>query len=227
MKKIVVILFGLILILFAYTNICYGLNATFSSSKTITQPDEEIILTIKFNAKVTAANFNIKYDSSVFDFIEGVNINAAEKDGKIACIYADSTLKGTDSFSIKFKAVKESNSAVFSLNEAKIRESGKEESVTTEDITGLSSVYVEVKKEEPMPTPNPDPIPNPEPDPNLDPVPSPEPSTKPTSNQQDNRSTQILPAAGTSSRYIIIISAIIIGTIAIISKKKFNNLKMI
>ena len=231
MKKIAKLVSLFLIILFACTNICYGLNVTFSSNKTQVKPDEEIILTITFDKKVVVANFNINYDSSVFKFVEGININAAEKNGKIACIYADSTLKGTYSFSIKFKAIKESSSATFSIDEAKIRESGQEESVTTSDIAGLSRINVEVKKEEPIPDPdpqpNPDPTPDPTPDPQPNPDPTPDPTPNPTSNLSNNQSDKPLPNAGSGSRYIILISILAIGTIAIISKKKFNNLKMI
>ena len=145
MKKTIGVVIAFLFCLFLFVNTSYGLTGTLSSNKTSVKKDEEIILTIAFDEKVVAANFNINYDSSVFKFVEGVNINAAEKNGVVACIYADSTLNGTNSFSIKFKAIKDSGNATFSINDAKIREKGKDESATTSQIKGLSGINVEIK----------------------------------------------------------------------------------
>ena len=148
MRKIFKILFFAVLIIFINTISCFALNAdVFMSSHDINKGDE-VTLTVAFDNDVVATNFDISYDSEVFEFVKGVDINAAVKDGKIACIYADSTLQGKNSFTILFKSIAEKENAVFEIENAKVRQKDSDESITGSNISGLSTpVSVKIGEE--------------------------------------------------------------------------------
>lgn len=121
-------------------------DVNLSSDKKEIKLNDEIILKVKMQEKVIAANFEINYNSKLFEFIEGININAAEKNGKVACIYGDLTGKGQDEFLIKFKAIKENQNSEFKIENIKVREINKEESYLDKDITGENSVKISLDK---------------------------------------------------------------------------------
>ena len=52
---------------------------------------EEIVYEVKSDEKVIATNFDIGYNEKSFELVESMTpgLQVAEKDGKIACIYAD------------------------------------------------------------------------------------------------------------------------------------------
>ena len=147
MKKIIVLL---VIIAIIVTSVILIKNKTTDSKFTVninTETDsktvkvgEEVILTIKTNETIIASNFEINYDSESFK-LEGSetnNFNVAEKNGKIACIYADITGTGTNEFKIKLTAIKETNdNAKFKIENAKFRAEGKDESYTGEQISGI------------------------------------------------------------------------------------------
>lgn len=116
-----------------------------STDKENIKRNDEIILKIKTTEKLVAGNFEINYNNKVFKFVEGVNINAAEKDGKVACIYGDLEGKGEDEFLIKFKAIKSSKNAEFKIENAKCRVVNKEESYTDENIFGEKLIELKIE----------------------------------------------------------------------------------
>ena len=121
-------------------------DVNLSSDKKEIKLNDEIILKVKMQEKVITANFEINYNSKLFEFIEGININAAEKNGKIACIYGDLSGKGQDEFLIKFKVIKENQNSEFKIENIKVREINKEESYLDKDITGENSVKISLDK---------------------------------------------------------------------------------
>ena len=148
MKKIIVLL---VIIAVIVTSVILIKNKTAESKFTVsmsTEADsktvkvgEEVILTIKVNETIIASNFEINYDSESFklDGSETNNFNVAEKNGKIACIYADITGTGTNEFKIKLTAIKETKDKVsFKIEDAKFRAEGKDESYTGEQISGIN-----------------------------------------------------------------------------------------
>ena len=231
MKKVIGIFLVFILTLLILTNVCYGLNATLSVDKTKVKAGDEVTVTVTFSEKVVAVNFNIDYDSSCFKYIEGENINSAEKNENIACIYADSTLKGTNTFSVKFKALKEISSAEFSIEDAKIRVEGEEESITEEAISGLEEVEVRVEGTTEYPEPRPEQPPQPRPEEPEEPEPIPTITTKQTSTTtsttttaKTSQSSQSIPKAGIESKHVVISAIIVLGIIAVITKKKLDTM---
>lgn len=146
MKKIIVLL---VIIAIIITSIILIKNKTTDTKFTVTMSTEketvkvgeDVILTIKTNETIIASNFEINYDSELFK-LEGSetnNFNVAEKNGKIACIYADITGTGTNEFKIKFTSQKANSSkSGFKIENAKFRAEGKTESYTGEQISGIN-----------------------------------------------------------------------------------------
>lgn len=116
-----------------------------STDKENIKRNDEIILKIKTTEKLVAANFEINYNNKIFKFLEGVNINAAEKDGKVACIYGDLAGKGEDEFLIKFKAIKSGKNAEFKIENLKCRAVNQEESYTDENILGEKLIKLKIE----------------------------------------------------------------------------------
>lgn len=146
--SIIMMIISFVLINTANADFAVGMNME-ANKKTISIGDEEI-LTLNFNEKIVACNFNIVYDSNVFTLIGSntTNLNVAEKDGKIACIYADMSGSGTNKIGIKFKANKETSGSKFMIENAKFRAEGQEKSYTGTQISGIDKVLeVSVSKE--------------------------------------------------------------------------------
>ena len=150
MKKIlistVVILVTLILLV---TTSSATFETNIKSNVSTTRVGETVTLTISTNEKIVASNFNINYDSTAFklDGSGTSNLSVAEKDGKIACIYADISGTGTNEFKIKFTAQKETTAANFKIENAKFRAEGQETSYTGTQISGIEqNVSVKVEK---------------------------------------------------------------------------------
>ncbi|MBQ2937737.1 MAG: hypothetical protein IJE05_02495 [Clostridia bacterium] len=117
--------------------------STEANSKTVNVGDE-VILTIKTNETIIASNFEINYDNEAFEVVgsETNNFNVTEKNGKIACIYADITGEGTNEFKLKLTAVKEtSGKASFKMEDAKFRAEGQDESYTGDKISGIDKAF--------------------------------------------------------------------------------------
>ena len=225
MKKIVVsisIMLISIALLITTTNAAFTMSMNIKSDSSTIQVGDTATLTISVNEKIVASNFDISYDSTIFQ-LEGSatsNLSVAEKDGKIACIYADISGTGISEFKIKFKALKTTtNGTSFKIDNAKFRAEGKEDSYTGEQISGLDNVVtakvVSVEEE--------------------DETPSTTPST--TSNDKKQTSDQIsgqnkttaktsLPKTGKETGFIIagitalVVVAIVFGT----KSKELNNI---
>lgn len=154
MKKILVsltIMLLSIMLLITNSNAAFSINTKIESNSDTIQTGETITLVITSNEKIIASNFNINYDNTILK-LEGSktsNLSVAEKDGKIACIYADISGTGTTEFKIQFKTLKETTSSatVLSIEDAKFRAEGKEESYTGESILGLNKeISIKVEK---------------------------------------------------------------------------------
>ena len=142
MKKITLLMLSIILIISLLTtisNATFTVNMNMEENSKIIELGETKTLVVSVNEPVYALNFNINYDSQVFKLIgsETENLNVEEKDGKIACIYADFAGIGTNEFKIKFEAIQETNGANFSIENAKFRATEQEESYKGNGITGL------------------------------------------------------------------------------------------
>lgn len=143
MKKLTMLSFTIILsicLLTTISNATFIVNMNMEGNAKIVELGETKTLIISVNEPVYVLNFNINYDSQVFKLVgsETENLGVAEKDGKIACIYADSTGIGTQEFKIKFEAIQETtNGANFSIENAKFSTTGQEESYKGNQITGL------------------------------------------------------------------------------------------
>ena len=91
MKKvrlISIILFIISIILFVNSHATYNMVVTLETNKQSLQVGEEKILTVTLSENIIAGNFEINYDSEVFELVGSgtTNLNVAEKNGKIACI---------------------------------------------------------------------------------------------------------------------------------------------
>lgn len=143
MKKIAVISIIMIIIsviLINTTNADFTVGMSMEANQeTISVGDEET-LTLSLNEKIIASNFEIAYNSDAFELVGSAttNLSVAQKDGKIACIYADMSGEGTNKLSIKFKAKKETAASKFSIENAKFRADGQDKSYTGSQISGIS-----------------------------------------------------------------------------------------
>lgn len=153
MKKIIIILIVIIIIICGAFMIKNRTDQSLfkvdlSTNMNKVKIGEEIVLQIKSNEQVVATNFEIICDINSFELIgsETENFRVAEKDGKIACIYADISGKGTDSFKLKLKAKQETNSK-FSIENSKFRVVGQDESYVQENIQGINKkINIKVSK---------------------------------------------------------------------------------
>lgn len=124
-----------------------------STNNISVKPGEEIIYRVKSDEKVVATNFKINYDNEAFELVRSntSGLNVAEKNGKIACIYADMSGVGTDNFEIVLKAKVANKNVNFSMEDAKFRTVNAKTSYTGNQIEGISTI-VNVKTEENMNT---------------------------------------------------------------------------
>ena len=123
-----------IALLITTTNAAFTANVSMKSDSTTIKVGDTVTLTISTNEKVIVSNFDISYDSTMLE-LEGSGtsyLSVAEKNGKIACIYADISGTGTSEFKIKFKALKETTGTSLKIENAKFRAEGQDESYTEE-----------------------------------------------------------------------------------------------
>lgn len=120
-----------------------------STNNISVKPGEEIIYRVKSDEKVVATNFKINYDNEAFELVRSntSGLNVAEKNGKIACIYADMSGVGTDNFEIVLKAKMANKNVNFSMEDAKFRTVNAKTSYTGNQIEGISTI-INVKTEE-------------------------------------------------------------------------------
>ena len=145
MKKILylvsIVLFITSLILINNVDAAYELIMNKNLSSNSIQVGDEIIYSITLNENVVACNFQLNYDNTVLELIgsDTTNLNVAEKNGKIACIYADISGTGTNILKIKLKAKKSIKESNISMEDVKFRTVGSETSYTSEQIQGVST----------------------------------------------------------------------------------------
>lgn len=144
MKKNVIVLIIIIVILFGmfitiYNSTKSKLKVDFYADNKKINVGQEIILQIKTNKQIIATNFELIYDTESFELIgsETENFMVSKKNDKIACIYADITGKGIDTFKLRLKAIKETK-ANFEITNSKFREVDKEESYVQDQIQGIN-----------------------------------------------------------------------------------------
>lgn len=138
----------------------FTMSMNLSGSKKI-KLNEEVAFTIGMTEKIVACNFEISYNKDVFELIGSgtTGLSVAVNGNKVSCIYYDAALTGTNELKIKFKAIKETNSASnFSISGAKFRVQGKETSYTGSEIVGADEILTvtSVSKEEPADKEDPD-----------------------------------------------------------------------
>lgn len=146
MKRALKILILMIVIIISYTITVNAFTMDASIDKNELKVGEEIVYTINLDETIIATNFQINYNYSDFELIgsKTTGLNVAKKGEKIACIYADISGTGTDTFKISFRATKETSKASFSIEDAKFRADGQKTSYTGNQIIGGTEV-VEVK----------------------------------------------------------------------------------
>lgn len=235
MKKCIVsvaIMLITIALLITSANATFTASISMKSDSSTVKVGDTVTLTISVNEKIVASNFDINYDSAILK-LEGSgtsNLSVAEKDGKIACIYADMSGTGTSEFKVKFKALKETTGANLKIENAKFRAEGKEESYTGEQISGINNaITVKVGKVESTEEKTPS---NPS-NPTTSSTPSnpSTPSTSSTGNQvagKDKTTTKTsnLPKTGKETGFVIAGIAVLV-IVAIVFGKKSKELSKI
>ena len=96
----------------------FSLNIT-TNEKNITKGDT-ITVTVTSDSKFVTSDFELKYNSDLFEYVEENQTNVSIKDykneGYVIVVYADITGKGTNTISVKFKAkATTSSTAQFSI----------------------------------------------------------------------------------------------------------------
>lgn len=133
MKRVCTMIMIVALLICTLTNISNAAFEINNSVEPISMKIGDIVTyTITANENIVATNFDISYESGKFK-LEGsgtTGLSVSEKNGKIACIYADISGIGTKEFKIKFKAIAETGDAAFSINNYKFRVQNVEESYT-------------------------------------------------------------------------------------------------
>ena len=140
LKVGIVILIAMML----FTIDSYAFTMNPSLDKQSVKIGEEVTYKIKLNDKVVATNFILDYDNTAFELVKSntTGLNVAEKNGKIACIYADIGGTGTDTFEIILKAKKNKNNVKFSIEEAKFRTASATTSYTDNQIDGIEKIVM-------------------------------------------------------------------------------------
>ena len=141
-NKILKLIMLIIISIMIFTVYTYAFSIEPSINNVSVKPGEEIIFKIKSNEKIVATNFKLNYDNEAFELVKSntSGLNVAEKDGKIACIYADMSGVGTINFEIILKAKLSKKSVNFGLEEAKFRAVNAKTSYTGSQIDGIETI---------------------------------------------------------------------------------------
>ena len=147
MKKITKISVLIISIMMLLTITSNAFTAETSVTSDNVKVGEEITYTIKLDSNVIAANFDIKYDDKNFELIGSntTGLNVSKNGEVISCIYIDMNEQGTNEFAVRFKAIKKDKEATFSVENAKFRILGQQNSNTLQNTNGLAIQKVQVK----------------------------------------------------------------------------------
>lgn len=143
-RKIIIGIVMLVISIFLITTSKATFTMTMNlSGNSIVKVGEDVIVKIDLSEKIVACNFEISYNKENFQFLGSSTngLSAAVNGEKVSCIYYDSSLAGTDSLSIKFKAIKETDEeSNFTIEDVKFRAKGKDVSYTIDDIIGMNTV---------------------------------------------------------------------------------------
>ncbi len=141
-NKILKLIMLIIISIMIFTVYTYAFSIEPSINNVSVKPGEEIIFKIKSNEKIVATNFKLNYDNEAFELVKSntSGLNVAEKDGKIACIYADMSGVGTNNFEIILKAKLSNKSVNFGLEDAKFRAVNAKTSYTGSQIDGIETI---------------------------------------------------------------------------------------
>lgn len=141
-NKILKLIMLIIVAIMIFTVYTYAFSIEPSINNISVKLGEEIIFKIKANEKIVATNFKLNYDNEVFELVRSntSGLNVAEKNGKIACIYADMSGVGTDNFEIVLKAKIANKSVNFELEDAKFRAVNAKTSYTGSQIDGIETL---------------------------------------------------------------------------------------
>ena len=147
MKKITKISVLIISIMMLLTITSNAFTAETSVTSHNVKVGEEITYTINLDSNVIAANFDIKYDDKNFELIGSntTGLNVSKNGEVISCIYIDMNEQGTNEFAVRFKAIKKDKEATFSVENAKFRILGQQNSNTLQNTNGLAIQKVQVK----------------------------------------------------------------------------------
>lgn len=141
-NKILKLIMLIIVAIMIFTVYTYAFSIEPSINNISVKPGEEIIFKIKANEKIVATNFKLNYDNEVFELVRSntSGLNVAEKNGKIACIYADMSGVGTNNFEIVLKAKIANKSVNFALEDAKFRAVNAKTSYIGSQIDGIETI---------------------------------------------------------------------------------------
>ncbi len=141
-NKILKLIMLIIVSIMIFTVYTYAFSIEPSINNVSVKPGEEIIFKVKSDEKIVATNFKLNYDNEAFELVRSntSGLNVAEKNGKIACIYADMSGVGTDNFEIILKAKLSNKSVNFGLEDAKFRAVNAKTSYTGSQIDGIETI---------------------------------------------------------------------------------------
>ena len=115
LKKVMFVLF-IIMFIFAFNNVVYGLDLSSNTSNDSIKVGDEVTYTLKFDEPILTADFILSYDNSKLDYVgsktENVEFNNYEQENYIQFLYVDESGTGTDTIELTFKA-KELTSATY------------------------------------------------------------------------------------------------------------------
>ena len=134
-KNLYILSLVLILYFVFFPSFANAFSVKLDVNKKNVKVGEEIVLKINTDENISAVSFHIKYDKKYLTFIEGININAAEKDDSIACIYGNIQNEEIKQFEIKFKAIKPIKTSELKIIDAKFRTQNLDESFVESTIS--------------------------------------------------------------------------------------------
>lgn len=187
MKKSIIISMIILMIIALLGGVVNASSAGISASSSKVTIGDTVKVTVSFGDKVSAAQFTLNYDSSIYEYVsksQGGSFSASTKKFAYANSDGEADLA---SVTFTFKA-KVANSTNFSINALKISTAAQDK--FTPSISKGSVTVTAEKKEEPTPTPDPTPTPMPDPTPQPTPAPKPNTNTNTTKNTVNNNTTK-------------------------------------
>lgn len=152
MKKTFKITLLVIVYLLAFSTSVQAYTANFSGTPTSVNSEETFTVKITVDEATTLANSHIKYDSSLFTFVNATQTNLSasiyNSEGEISWMYTDLTAnsKGVKTFEFTFKAKKvtEDKTGIFKMSDATFITVG-EKTYEGNNVKGDKNIAVTVK----------------------------------------------------------------------------------